>query len=441
MPATRAPSTLEPMSVEYLWGIVTSANSRSLSLVKDLDEYHLIGPRRRILTPPLWIFGHIAWLYDRYLLRPSGSRPRNLPEMDNLFDDLSNSHQALWELGIPGRDALVSYSLKVIDAIPAALGDGPLASPEVTFLCRMCVQREDMLAENLISQRQTLGLQPPDFLGFDPPEVDRVKSGDLHIPGGVHSLGAVPEDPFYLDNEKWGHGYEVKPFSISRFPVTNSEFCDFIEDDGYQREELWSRAGWGWRCYAKASHPIYWRHDSGRWERRSFQCWQPLREGHPVDHISWFEADAWCRWAGRRLPWEGEWEIAASLKPRAPDKIQGPKNRYPWGDETWSQNLANLDCQASGPCSVYAYEAGDSGYGVRQMVGNVWEWTQSVLSDYPGYSPDVMAHLSRPFMDGTHPVLRGGSWATRPRAVWNTFRHFASLDRRDFFSGFRTCAL
>jgi iron(II)-dependent oxidoreductase len=161
-----------------------------------------------------------------------------------------------------------------------------------------------------------------------------------------------------------------------------------------------------------------------------------------VVHVCWYEADAWCRWAGRRLPWEGEWEVAASRAPQpGHDGLRGPRSRYPWGDEPPEAHHANLDAWQGGTVDVAAYAAGDSAYGCRQMMGNVWEWTNSEFVVYEGFSPDPYADYSAPWFDGNHTVLRGGSWATRGRIVWNTFRNFYTCDRRDVIAGFRTCAV
>ena len=204
-----------------------------------------------------------------------------------------------------------------------------------------------------------------------------------------------------------GAWYEVEPFSISPAAVTNEEFIAFVEDKGYSREELWSKAGWSWRCHFQASNPIYWRRTADGWQQKRFDQWRALNIYEPICHVNWFEADAWCRWAGRRLPWEGEWEIAASLSPHSREKIRGPKMRYPWGDDPHEEHVANLDCIGAGPCAVSAFSAGDSAYGLRQMMGNVWEWTQSfclTIRDFPGCDGALVQTL----MDSAHPVLRGG---------------------------------
>lgn len=435
-------SPVPPARTGWLRAALANAHDRTLALVSDLDEDHLIGPKKRTLTPPLWIAGHIGWFYDRYFLSHFGNDTASLTDWGEMFDPDQVAHPDLWDLRLPALAEVIDRKAATRDAVIAALGDGEMATPEQTALARFCVVREDMLSESLLMQRQTLSLPPPSFVDggakFLPGEN---VTGDISIPGGVHSLGAVPEDPFFMDNEKWGHGYEIDPFQIARTPVTNAEFQAFVDDGGYETESLWSPAGWGWRNYADAKHPVYWRQGEDGWVQRVFDEWRPLNPSAPICHVTWFEADAWCRWAGRRLPWEAEWEIAASLCPQSDDQIRGPKRFYPWGDEPPDTSHANLDGVSGAAIDIHCLEAGDSGYGGRQMIGNVWEWTQSVLSDYPGFVPGPWENYSKPFMDGNHPVLRGGSWATRSRAVWNNFRGFQALDRNDQATGFRTCAL
>ncbi len=441
MPLVRPPSTVEPMLISDLLSITADAHCRTKALVADLSDEMLIGPCRRNFLPPLWVLGHIAWLYDHYLLDRLGMQPVGLSDVGALFNDQIALNSNLWNLPLPDIDTTMTYFNRVADSVPFALGDLEKASPEASFACRFCVQREDMLGEMLITQRQVNGFPAPSFVGDMVVASGKSQAGDVYIPGGIHSLGASPEDGFILDNEKWGHGYEVAPFHISRLAVTNEEFLIFLEDGGYERSDLWSKAGWGWRSYTKARNPVYWRENSNGWNARLFDKWELLKKSDPIIHVNWFEADAWCRWAGRRLPWEGEWEIAASLVPRFENKLSGPKHRYPWNKNTINVTFANLDGNFGGPCDVTSFPSGDSGYGARQMIGNVWEWTQSALSEYPGFAPDMMEKFSRSHMDGRHPVLRGGSWATRGRAVWNTLRNFEAMDRSDRFSGFRTCAV
>jgi iron(II)-dependent oxidoreductase len=255
---------------------------------------------------------------------------------------------------------------------------------------------------------------------------------DAIVPGGIFPLGATPEEPFVFDNEKWAHPVQLEPFAIARAAVTQAEFAAFVEEDGYRRRDLWSEDGWSWRESVDAQHPVYWqRQASGQWLRRDFDEWRPLELHRPVLHVSWYEAEAYCRWAGRRLPTEAEWEMAAAAT---------PKRRFPWGDEPPTAARANLDGFALGCRDVADLPDGDSVFGCRQMIGNVWEWTQSTFQPYPGFVADPYKDYSEPWFGRTK-VLRGGCWVTRGRLLRNTWRNYYKPDRRDVWAGFRTCAL
>jgi iron(II)-dependent oxidoreductase len=287
--------------------------------------------------------------------------------------------------------------------------------------------------------RQTHGYPAPKFtLGSTNKSESEGGSleGDAELPGGGFELGSTPDEEFVFDNEKWAHPVDVASFRIARAAVTQSEFLSFMDDEGYLREELWSADGWKWRQSAGAVHPVSWgRGDSGSWQRRDFDRWVDLEPNKPVLHVSWYEADAYCRWAGRRLPTEAEWEFAASVDPRT-----GGKRRYPWGDDPPTAERANLDWRAMGALDVGTLPAGESPCGCRQMIGNTWEWTSSAFDPYPGFSPDPYKDYSEPWF-GDHLVLKGGCWATRSRLIDNAYRNFYKPDRRDVWAGFRTCAL
>lgn len=261
--------------------------------------------------------------------------------------------------------------------------------------------------------------------------------GDVFVPGGTFMLGATPDEPFVFDNEKWAHPVPLRSFAIARAPVTQSEFAAFVEDDGYRRRELWSEAGWHWRQTARAEQPLYWQRQRDGWLRRDFDRWLPLEPHRPVLHVNWYEAEAYCRWAGRRLLSEVEWEAAAAAS--GPD-LAGPKRRFPWGDSPPDATRAHLDGYALGCCDVAALPDGDSAWGCRQMIGNVWEWTADDFGPYPGFTPDPYRDYSQPWFT-SHKVLRGGAWMTRGRLLRNTWRNFYQPDRRDVWAGFRTCAL
>jgi iron(II)-dependent oxidoreductase len=266
-------------------------------------------------------------------------------------------------------------------------------------------------------------------------ELEPCRAGDAEIAGGTMRLGATPDDGFVFDNEKWAHDVEVAPFRIARTPVTNGEFAGFVADGGYRRPELWSREGWTWRDECGANAPVYWRQEGKEWLHRRYDRWEPLRPDAPVIHVNWFESDAYCRWAARRLPSEAEWECAAATAPNSIDR----KRHYPWGDAPPSAAVANFYGAVGGCAAVTAFAKGDSAWGCRQMFGNVWEWTADWFGPYPGFVPDPYKEYSAPWF-GNHKVLRGGCFATRANLLRNTWRNFYTPDRRDVFAGFRTCA-
>jgi iron(II)-dependent oxidoreductase len=318
-----------------------------------------------------------------------------------------------------------------------------MADARDSYLYQFTTFHEDMHDEAFLWTRQTLGYPTPDFASDGAHEAHPPRRGalsvDAAIPGGVLHLGSPPEAPFLFDNEKWAHPVAVAPFRMARAPVTNRDFAEFVEDGGYRRRALWSEDGWHWRETARAEHPVYWKPEAGGgWRVRRFDRWVPLAANEPVVHVNWFEANAWCRWARRRLPTEAEWEFAASMRPGAGGALV--KTRYPWGNDPPATGQANLDGFALGCVDVAAHEAGDSAWGCRQMLGNVWEWTSDTFHPFPGFSPDDYKEYSEPLF-GTTRVLRGGAWTTRSRMIASTYRNYFGPERNDIFAGFRTCAV
>jgi iron(II)-dependent oxidoreductase len=290
--------------------------------------------------------------------------------------------------------------------------------------------------------RQTLNYPEPDIgkAGHRILDAGDLK-GDASIPGGRFMLGATPQDGFVFDNEKWAHSVEIEPFKIARAAVSNGDYLKFVQADAYNRQEFWDDEGWQWLEQAGLEHPVYWRHDADGWKIRQFDQWQALPLNAALIHVCWHEAMAYCRWAGRRLPTEAEWEVAAAAEPAADGQsLAAIKRHFPWGNEAPRPDQANLDGYALGTIDVGAHAAGDSAFGCRQMIGNVWEWTQDTFAPYPGFVPDMYQDYSQPLF-GITKVLRGGAWTTRARMIRNTWRTYYGPDRNDVFAGFRTCAL
>jgi len=430
---------------ERLVGMLVDSRKRTLELVSDLSDGQMIGPQLRIVNPPLWEIGHLAWFQERWNLRritdeelaPSTILGRG----DEFYDSMEVAHDTRWELPLLSREETLSYMRRVLDETLRRLRtEGP--SPEADYFARLAAFHEDMHGEAFTYTRQTHGLPAPPISEYDPAMLEGQPrgplEGEVEVPGGEFMLGATEDMGFVFDNEKWAHPVEVPPFRISRAPVTNEQFGSFVEDGAYRRRELWGEEGRRWLDETGAEHPVYWSRVGDRWHHRHFDKEGPLNPHAPVIHVCWYEAEAYCRWAGRRLPTEAEWEMAASAEPGAAGTT-GRKRLYPWGDEPPGPRHANLDGRLLGPVDVAAFPEGDSAFGCRQMIGNVWEWCADDFGPYPGFVRDPYKDYSEPWF-GDHKVQRGGSWATRGRMLRNTWRNFALPERRDLFVSFRTCA-
>ena len=413
-----------------------ASRARSRAMARDLRGEQMFGPRLSIVNPFLWELGHIAWFQERWGLRwrEDGALATSLLSgADALYDSSTVAHELRWDLPLPEPEATLAYQDRVLDQLQERLRQEP-DSARLAYFVQLAVFHEDMHAEALHYMRQTLAYAAPPLPRRGTAEAGGSGpiEGDACIPGGRYLLGARRGARFVFDNEKWEHPVELQPFCIARCCVSNAQFLEFVEDQGYLRAKLWSAAGWSWLQQSAAQAPHYWRKLDGRWHLRRFDAWLPLPLREPVMHVNWHEAQAYCRYAGRRLPSEAEWEVAASS---AEDAL---KRDYPWGDAPPDRERANLEADA--PAAVDALPGGRSTHGCLQLVGNVWEWTETTFSAYPGFVADPYKEYSQPWF-GTHKVLRGGSFSTPARLIRNTWRNFYTPERYDIFAGFRTCAI
>jgi iron(II)-dependent oxidoreductase len=430
--------TVTQPTARELIAMLGEARRRTLALVADLDDEQLMGPKMAIVNPLLWEIGHVAWFQEKWSLRHLRGKPPLEVDADALYDSMAIAHDTRWDLPLWRRENTLAYMERVLERVVEGLESSAELSGEEVYFHLLPLYHEDMHDEAFAYTRQTHGWPAPaaEFYGRRAEVTGGgALPGDAEVAGGTFLLGASPRAPFAFDNEKWAHPVAVAPFRIARAAVTQGEFRDFVDDSGYERQEHWSDGGWAWRRDRGGSHPVYWRRAGpGRWQRRFYDRWVDLEEHLPVLHVSWWEAEAYCRWAGRRLPTEAEWELAASGGAGV-----GGKRTYPWGEERDAGGRANLDGTGGGTVEVGALAAGDSPCGCRQMMGNVWEWTADDFGPFPGFVPDPYKEYSQPWF-GDHKVLRGGCWATRLRLVRNTWRNFYQPHRRDVWAGFRTCA-
>lgn len=428
-------NVLAQPSLSEVSAMLDAARARTLALTEGLVGEQWLGPKLSIVNPPLWEVGHLGWFQEYWCLRrrQDGKVSASLmPQADALYDSAKVLHRTRWDLQLPEVDTTLRYLKDVRAAVDERL-IRDAGNPALQYFAQLSALHEEMHAEALTYTRQTLAypeLRPSlaisgNFCG-----------GDVEIAGGPFQLGALDDGNFVFDNEKWAHTVDVKTFRMARVPVTNAQFAEFVDAGGYREQCWWDAESWAWRVGEGATAPLYWRREAGIWRKRHFDREEILVADEPVIHVNWYEATAWCRWAGRRLPTEAEWEFAAATVPAMP----GIKRRYPWGEAAPSATTANL-CGVAGRCApVSAFAAGDSAWGLRQMIGNVWEWTADWFQPYPGFVRDPYAEYSEPWF-GNHKVLRGGCHATSATLIRNTWRNFYMPDRRDVFAGFRTCAL
>jgi iron(II)-dependent oxidoreductase len=411
-----------------------------LELLEGLTEPQMLGAQAHFIEPPIWEMGHVGWFQEYWIRRHLDGSPTLLPGSDGIYDAFNVAYTRRWDHRYPTRARTLDYIGQVLERTTGRL-DSREPTAEEAYYYTLAALHEDMHAENLTLIRQTLHYPRPTLSLLDPaaasPAVDPgYVPRDVAVPGGTLLLGADPAEPFVFDNEKWAHPVEVGPFRIASTAVTNADFQRFVDDEGYRRRELWGRRGWDWRRREGAEHPLFWlRGDGGRWYERRFSTIAPLEPWHPVVHVNWYEAEAYCHWASRRLPTEAEWEMAATFDPAT-----GTKRRFPWGDEAPTPARACLDYRSGGPIDVRALPDGDSPVGCRQMIGNVWEWAADTFEPYPGFVCDPYKEYSEPYF-GEKKVLRGGAWTTRARLIRATWRNFYKRQRRNIFAGFRTVAL
>ncbi len=396
------------------------ARQLTLQIFGDLDRSTLCYQPHPDFSPIGWHLGHIAMTESMWLLETCDGQPDSRPNYRQLLlaDGLPKQERCL----LPPLTDLLAYLQEVRQRTFEYLEKAKLL--EQQRLWYFILQHECQHAE---TAALVLALQKYPDIPSQPVSTSRVQSEMVEIPAGEFVMGC--DRPFALDNEQGRHRRNLPTFWLDRYPVTQAHFGSFIEAGGYQHSDWWSPEGWSWlqsssEFGTSIKGPRYWR------EGQEFGT-------HPVCGVSYYEAEAYARYVGKRLPTEAEWEKAASW-----DNGLRTKRLYPWGDSsdlTGSDRHCNLSHCHRGTTSVTASLAGTSAYGCQDMLGNVWEWTNSWFDGFPSFQYYPYRGYSQVYFDRQHRVLKGGSWATYPWSIRTSFRNWYHPWVRQIFAGFR-CA-
>jgi iron(II)-dependent oxidoreductase len=439
----RRPRTPVPHPRVRAARFLTDARVRTLELVAPLDEPALVRQWSPLMSPILWDLGHSANFEEQWVRRahrPERRRDDSARRRDHLYDAVAHARAARGGLPLLDRAGTLAYLDAVRASTLAEVDEEPFPHDDPLlgggFVHAMLAQHEAQHSETILQTIQiaAIGYEPA---RREPAAGARVRVDETwqaYVPAGRFVMG-TNDRTFAYDNERPAHEVELPPYRIDLAPVTNAAYLRFVEDGGYRRRELWTPEGWAWLAAARVANPAGWlRLADGSWSERAFGRIEPLLRDQPVVHVCWFEANAYARWAGKRLPTEPEWEKAAAW-----DLESLVARRYPWGDAPPTQEHANLDQRTFAPAAVGAYPRGRSYFGCHQMLGCVWEWTASDFEPYLGFEAFPYPEYSAIHFGRGYKVLRGGSWATQPLVARNTFRNWDLPERRQIFAGFR-CA-
>ena len=420
--------------------LLREARERTLLLASTVSDEDLLVQYDPLMSPIVWDLGHIGHFEEVWLVESVEGGSDGTVGLRGMYDPFENPRSVRASLELPdlgeGREFLGRIRSRVADLLPSLdlAGDAPLMRDGFVF--RMVLQHEYQHNETILQTLQLKGGDPycpPERWPLPEPPTGHPFGGMVRFPGGRVEIGTDDRSAAY-DNERPRHEVELPPFLIDAAPVTEGAYGGFVASGGYQVRDHWSEQGWAWLKDTAVEAPKHWRWDGEGWAVRSMDQVRPLDPRRPVCHVCFHEAEAYSRFAGKRLPTELEWEAAATWDPET-----GSKSSYPWGNEPPTRELANIDALSFQTAPVGSYPRNVSPIGCYGMIGDVWEWTASEFRGYEGYETFPYPEYSEAFLGDEYRVLRGGAWATRAGAIRGTFRNWDYPIRRQIFSGLR-CA-
>ncbi len=410
--------------------------AQTLELVQPLEKEDYVVQTAVFMSPPKWHLGHVSWFYEVIMNKVDPNYKFFSQEHSKIFNSY---YQSLGEphdkakrgmLSRPTVHEILDYFHNVSRKVESFLKS--LNKNEI-YLFKMAFNHECQHQELLIYDIQHLlasEYHPARRNLTKKPSPVEKKS--IKIAGGLYNMGYSGSD-FCYDIELPEHKVYLNQYAIDNFPVTNADFLKFIDDGGYEDYRFWLADGWEALKKNNWREPMYWKKEDGKWIRNDFRGKRKINPNEPVCNISYYEADAYCRWIHKRLPTEAEWEKAACW-----NEDKQVKTTYPWGNEPPTENHANLlESYTWSPSEIGSYPMGKSRYGIYQMMGDIWEWTSSEFVGFPGFKSGFEEYNDKWFSN--QKVLRGSSFATPAYSVRNSCRNFFRPDERWMFAGFR-CA-
>ena len=428
--------TLEQSSQNLLLEQFNETRTRTLELVKTLEADDFGAQTAVYMSPPKWHIGHVSWL-NEVVLNKIQKYEFYSEELSKYLNSYYNQFGKPYDkskrgvISRPTTNEIFEYFDNITKKVRTVL-QKPL-SAEAKYLFTMAIHHECQHQELLVYDLQHLladHYRPTKKNSISKPI--NIKKQSIKIPGGLYKMG-YSGDEYCYDIELPEHNVFLNNYKIENQLVTNSQYMKFMEDGGYDDYSFWLSDGWNAVKDNNWNSPMYWEKKDDQWFTRDFLGRRKIKPGEPVCHISFYEADAFCKWAGKRLPTEAEWEKAALW-----NEAKKVKTFFPWGDERPTTKHANLlesyiwNCSEAG-----SYKNGVSHYGCHQMIGDCWEWTSSEFVGYPGFKTGFDEYNDKWFTN--QKVLRGGSFATPSISIRGSYRNFFRLDERWLISGFR-CA-
>ena len=434
---TTHPPPSAPPSKQAIADLLTEARDRTLLLVSTVSDEDLHRQHDPLMSPIIWDIGHIAHFEELWLTQNLDG-PIEFSEMPGLYNPFEHPRATRASLALPTLSEMTTrlreIRARVLDRLHSVEFDEANPLLRDAYVYNMVLQHEYQHNETILQTLQLKKGDPysaPRQISFAARKL--VSPGMVSFGGGDVSIGTDDRGSAY-DNERPKHVIDLAPFEIDRFPVSNAQFLEFIKDSGYERTGFWSDGGKRWLAESGATAPKYWSRAGDGWTTHTMDITRPLDLTRPVCHVCYYEAEAFAAWAGKRLPTEAEWEVAASWNPST-----GRAQTFPWGDTPADAKMANVDQLAFDTAPIGTHDRNVSPIGCYGMIGDVWEWTSSDFTGYPGFESFPYKEYSEEFFGPDYKILRGGSWATRPGAIRNTFRNWDYPIRRQIFSGFR-CA-